>query len=106
MASKLNCVVPNNDNIVYTISNCRVVDKGKCVAIDSKCDAQVKEVDELEMIDKRASSPDEAFELCNKYAFCKGFSIRCGRLRRRKGSQELSLRELCDQCHICIGFSG
>ena len=40
----------------------------------------MKESDESELIGKRVSSLDAAFELYNEYAFRKGFSIRSNKL--------------------------
>jgi len=47
------------------------------------------------LIDKRFSSIDVAFEVYNEYAFHKDFSIRCDKLQRREGSQEVRSREFC-----------
>ena len=62
-----------------------VSDKEKCVDVDDECVVEVKEADSLELIGKRVSSIDVTFEVYNEYAFHKGFSIRCDKLRRREG---------------------
>ena len=79
-------VVHDNSNIVADISNLVVPNKGKCVAVKLDYVIELKEANELEIIGKRVSSLDEAFEIHNKYAFRKSFSVRCDKLRRRKGS--------------------
>jgi len=77
------------------LSNCVAVDKEKCVDIDDECVVEVKEADKSELTGKRVTSIDVAFEVYNEYAFRKGFSIRCDKLRRREGSQEVHSMEFC-----------
>ena len=67
----------------------------RCVDVGDECIVEVKEADSLELIGKRVSSIDVAFKVYNEYAFRKGFSIRCGKLRRREGSQDTHSREFC-----------
>ena len=93
MASKLNSVVPDNGNIVTAVFNSVVANKGKYAAIDAECVVEVKEADKSEMIGKMVSSLDVTFEVYNKYAFRKNFSIIYDKLRRREGAQEVHLRE-------------
>ena len=63
MASQCNYVVPSNGNIIPSMSNFVLADKEKCVDVDAKCVARVKEVDESETISKQVSSLDVAFEV-------------------------------------------
>ena len=84
----------DDGNGVGGVSNYVVIDKEKCVNGD-ECVVEVKECEESEMIDKRVSSLDTAFEIYNEYAFRKGFSIRCDKLQRREGLQEVRSREFC-----------
>ena len=86
--SKGKGVASDNGNGVGGISNYVVIDKEKCVDGD-ECFIEVKECEESELIGKRVSSLDATFEAYNEYAFHKGFSIRCDKLRRREGSQEV-----------------
>jgi len=56
-------VASNNSNIVGGVSNCVVIDKGKCVDIDYECVAEVNEAHKSKLIGKRFSSMDAAFEV-------------------------------------------
>ena len=84
----------DNGNIA-AMSNCVVGNMEKRVEVDAKCVAKMKEADELEMIGKRVHSLDVAFKVYNEYAFHKGFSIRCDKLRKREGLQEVRPKEFC-----------
>ena len=92
--SKGKGVAFDDGNGVDGVSNYVVIDKEKCVDGD-ECVVEVKECEESELIDKRVSSLNVAFEVYNEYAFCKGFFIRCDKLRRSEGSQEDCSRQFC-----------
>jgi len=87
-------VASDDGNGAGGVSNYVVIDKEKCVDGD-ECVVEVKESEESELIGKRVSFLDAAFEVYNEYAFRKGFSIRCDKLQRREGSQEVRSREFC-----------
>ena len=84
----------DDGNGVGGVSDYVLIDKEKCVD-DDECVVEVKECDESELIGKRVSSLGVAFEVYNEYDFRKGFSIRCDKLPRREGSQEVRSREFC-----------
>jgi len=87
-------VASDDSNIVSGVSNCVVIDKEKYVD-DDECVVEAKEADESELICKKVSFIDAAFEVYNDYSFCKDFFIRCDKLRMRGGSQEVRSMELC-----------
>jgi len=99
LLSTLDCAVAevvDVDDYIRVLCNLTSVSKGKgLVSGDDECVVGVKEADESELIDKRVSSIGVAFEVYNEYAFRKDFSIKCDKLRRREGSQEVRLREFC-----------
>ena len=92
--SKGKGVTSDDGNGAGGLSNYVVIDKEKCVNGD-ECVVEVKKCEESKLIGKRVSSLDAPFEVCDEYAFRKGFSIRCDKLRRREGSQEVRSREFC-----------
>ena len=98
--SKGKGVAFDDGNGVGGASTYVVIDEDKCVDGD-ECVVEVKECEESQLIGKRVSSLDAAFEVYNEYAFRKGFSIRCDKLRRREGSQEVRSREFCYNKQVC-----
>ena len=92
--SKGKGVASDDGNGAGGVSNYVVIDKEKCVDAD-ECVVEVKECEESELIGKRFTSLDAAFEVYNDYAFRKRFFIRCDKLQKREGSQEVRSREFC-----------
>ena len=70
--SKGKGMASDNRNIISDVSKYVVINKEKCID-DDECVTEVKESDESELICKRVSSIDAAFEVYNEYLSVKVF---------------------------------